>query len=196
MTTLLEGPRAASRHRDYYLLSLCYYLALRGGEVAAMRPEYIDVDSGEAYVPSEKRKAKRGQPVCEYTKRPLLKIPILFGDEVLRAAVRWSQGHGSAWMFPSRFNREKPISTRQVRLTWRLWARAAGLDARVSAHSLRHSSGTHVNEVAAARIQKAGGDPLVLVRDFMRHADIRTTSIYLHSTPSMVKAARDAMRGR
>jgi hypothetical protein len=38
-------------------------------------------------------------------------------------------------------------------------------------------------------------DPLVLIRDFMRHANIATTSIYLHSSPDTISAARKAMGG-
>lgn len=199
VVALLDGPRRAGRERDYYLLSLAYYLALRGGEAVCLRPEQLSVTTAEAWIPSEKRKPKRGQKVCHYTGRPIIRMPILFGDSVIRAADAWHErsktDSSSGWMFPSRSDPKRPISSRQFRLTFRLWAKAAGLPEEVSAHSLRHSAGTHVFETAGSSIRRAGADPVVLVRDFMRHANIATTSLYLHSTPGMVNAARNAMGG-
>jgi integrase len=192
---LLEGPRKAGRSRDYYLLSLAYYLALRGGEVNRLRPEHFNAADGEVYVPTEKRKVRKGMITCPHSGMPLIRIPILFGDKVIEAALNWAREAKSEWLFPSRTVPGKPITTRQVRLTFKMWAKAAGLDPQVSAHSLRHSAGTHVNEIAGSRIRTAGGDPHVLVRDFMRHSDISITSIYLHSLSGSVDAARAAMRG-
>jgi integrase len=194
---LLNGPRMAGRERDYYLLSLAYYLALRGGEAVVLKPEHVNLSGVEAHIPSEKRKPKRGQPVCQSTGRPMITIPILFGDSVIAGALQWAQRHPSpaGFMFPSRVDPTRPISTRQFRLTFRLWAKAAGLPEEVSAHSLRHSAGTHVYASAGAKIRASGADPLVLIRDFMRHANIATTSIYLHSSPDTISAARRAMGG-
>lgn len=194
---LLNGPRMAGRERDYYLLSLAYYLALRGGEAVVLKPEHLNLRSSYAHIPSEKRKPRKGQPVCPSTGRPLLRIPILFGDSVISAALQWAERNPSpsGFMFPSRVDPSKPITTRQFRLTFRLWAKAASLPEEVSAHSLRHSAGTHVYASAGAKIRASGADPLVLIRDFMRHANIATTSIYLHSSPDTIEAARKAMGG-
>lgn len=190
---LLSGPQQAGRARDYYLLSMMYYLALREAEAVYLRPEYLLLSANEALIPSVKRKPRKGMPTCPVTGRLLIRIPILFGQGVIRSAVNWAQSSNSPWLFPSRSDPTKPLSTRQVRRTFSLWSRAAGLPVEVSAHSLRHSAGTHVLGIASKSIKEADGDPLLLVRDFMRHKDLKTTSIYLHSTPAVIAAARAAM---
>jgi integrase len=194
---LLDAPRAAGRLRDYFLLSLMYYLALRSTEVTHLRPEYFNWRTKEVRIPSAKRKPKPGADVRPEAggARPMIVVPILFGEAVMRAACAWAEKSGQAWMFPSRTHPSKPVSTRQVRYTFRMWAKATEVPDEVSSHSLRHSAGTHVYEIGGAAVRKAGGDPVVLVRDFMRHSDISITSIYLHSTRGTIEAARNAMGG-
>ncbi len=189
------GPYRAGRERDYYLLSLTYYLALREVETTWLRPEHFHLDEGEVHVPTAKRKPRKGEPVDRITRKLLLSVPVLFGEDVMRAALSWAGRQGSTWLFPSRCKSDSPITTRQFRRTFHLWSKAAALPPEVSAHSLRHSAGTHVYEIAGGKIRAAGGDPIVLVRDFMRHTDVKTTDIYLHSTPTTIDAARAALRG-
>jgi integrase len=161
-----------------------YYLALRSTEAVAMRAEYIDIDHGEAWVPSAKKKVRPNHRVCKHTDRPLIKVPILHGERVLASAVEWAKGRD--WMFPAARGDKGHMSTRQMRNVFKAWCREAGFDDRISAHSLRHSAGTHV--------QEAVGDDVVLIRDYMRHSNIAITNTYLHSTPTKVKKARESMR--
>lgn len=196
---LLMGPYDAGSLRDYYLLSVMYYLALRSTEAVAMRPEFFDWRNRSVLIPTAKRKLKAGQ-ISTSDKggdRPLIRIPMLFGEAVLRGAASWAAENGSdgGWMFPSRSLPGVHILERQVRETFHRWSKAAGISDEVSSHSLRHSAGTHVYEMAGSGIRKSGGDPVVLIRDFMRHSDISITSIYLHSADGTIEAARKALSG-
>lgn len=180
---LLQGPRQLRRARDYYLLALGYYLALRISETIVLRPEHIQVEYGQVLVPSAKRKPKAKDRKCPHTGRLLLPVPILHGEDVIRGAKDWATKR--EWLFQTPAG-GKPISRRQAHKTFKLWAKRAGFDPQISYHSLRHSAGSHVND--------AMPDNIIALRDFMRHANIATTNEYLHMLPSQVQRAREAMK--
>lgn len=181
--SLLAGPRKLRKARDYFLLALSYYSALRISEAVSMRHEYLQPEYGEVLVPSAKRKPGKRDRVCKHTGRILLRVPVLHGEEVIRGAKAWGEGRG--WLFPTPSG-EGHIGVRQAHKTFKRWAQVAKLDERISFHSLRHSAGSHVSDAV-------GGD-VVLLRDFMRHSNIATTSEYLHTLPSKLERAREALK--
>jgi integrase/recombinase XerD len=67
--------------------------------------------------------------------------------------------------------RGRPLSRMTVWTIVRDNARRAGIDKRVSPHTLRHSCATHLLE---------GGADLAVVQELLGHADIATTQIYMH----------------
>lgn len=180
---LLKGPRDLRKARDYFLIALSYYLALRISEAVSMRHEYLQVEYGQVLVPSAKRKPKARDRKCNHTGRLLLPVPILHGESVIRGAKEWCGGSG--WMFSSPAS-DGHITVRQAHKTFKMWAKRAGFDPQISFHSLRHSAGSHVAD--------ANPDNLILLRDYMRHSNVATTSEYVHMLPSQLERAREAMR--
>jgi site-specific recombinase XerD len=59
--------------------------------------------------------------------------------------------------------------------------RSQGVDQRVSCHTLRHCFATHLLEDLTARGENVMA-ALEQVREYLGHADIRTTRVYLHLT--------------
>jgi len=59
--------------------------------------------------------------------------------------------------------------------------RSQGVDQRVSCHTLRHCFATHLLEDLTARGENVMA-ALEQVREYLGHANIRTTMVYLHLT--------------
>jgi integrase/recombinase XerD len=71
-----------------------------------------------------------------------------------------------------------PLSRQGLYKIIRGHARAAGLEGRMSPHTLRHSFATHL---------LAGGCDLRVLQEMLGHADISTTQIYTHLSAERLK---------
>lgn len=74
----------------------------------------------------------------------------------------------SAYLFPSQ--RRRRMTRSGLQLTFKRWARKAGLPRRYSIHSLRHTY--------AVRLYKASGYNLRLVQKQLGHSSVSTTQVY------------------
>ena len=118
-------------------LSVAYGAGLRASEVAHLK--VTDVDSRRSILRIEQGKGRRD--------RNAMLSPALL--QLLRAW--WCEGHRlgkmrpNGWLFPG-MNPVNPISTRQLNRMIKQAVAAAGIDQRVSMHTLRHSFATHLLE--------------------------------------------------
>ena len=67
------------------------------------------------------------------------------------------------------------------------YARSAGLDKKISPHTLRHSFATHMLN---------GGADLRSVQELLGHANISTTQVYTHLTTEQVRKSYDKSHPR
>ncbi len=89
----------------------------------------------------------------------------------------WARkGPNKGKVFLSRNGR--PLTRMAVFNVLKKWARVAGLQKKVSPHTLRHSFATHLLE---------GGADLRAVQEMLGHADISTTQIYTHLDKEYLK---------
>lgn len=151
------------------LLLMLYGTGLRRSELLQLKVG--DIDSQRMVVRVERGKGGHGREV------PL--SPTLLA--ALREYYRWMRPQ--TYLFPGTqdgWRTDRPLTSKIVWEAVRFAARAAGIDRRVSPHTLRHSYATHLLE--------AGAD-LRTIQVLLGHADLTHTTVYLHLSPRHLQAA-------
>ena len=160
---LLEAPRGAEPPalRDRALLELMYACGLRASEAIALDVGDVDLDTGVLRARGKAAK-ERLVPIGSAASRALVAYltrgrPRLVGDRTETTLFLNHRG--------GRLTRQGLYKIVQRH------ARAAGLEGKMSPHTLRHTFATHL---------LAGGCDLRSLQEMLGHADIATTQIYMH----------------
>ena len=165
--------------RDRALLELLYAAGLRVSEAVGLDRQDIQLDAGFVRVIGKGDKERL--------------VPV--GDVAVEAIIRYLAVVREPWLaafrdrgVPAEHERRGGplfVSARGRRLgrmeAWRAVQRAAtgaGLAARVTPHTLRHSFATHLLE---------GGADLRVVQELLGHASITTTQLYTHLTGERIR---------
>jgi site-specific recombinase XerD len=166
VTRLIE---AAGSLKYNTALSLAYGAGLRAGEVVALKT--ADVDSSRMTLRIEQAKGRKD--------RYAILSPLML--QRLRAWWRYARPKGlvapGGWLFPGQ-NRVSPMSTRQLNRAVHTAAQAAGIDKRVSMHTLRHCFATHLLE------QK---EDIRVIQVLLGHKKIDTTTVYTHVATEVLR---------
>jgi integrase/recombinase XerD len=144
--------------RDRAILELLYACGLRVSELTGLDTDRLDLPGLQVRVIGKGNRERR-VPMGEEARERIHRY-------VAGPRERWTAGRPSAAVF-ARLARES---------VWRLvrrWAAAAGVEARVTPHTFRHSFATHLLE---------GGADLRVVQTLLGHASISTTQLYTHLT--------------
>jgi len=163
----LIGAAANLKHQT--ALSVAYGAGLRASEVVALK--VVDIDSQRMTLRIEQGKGRKD--------RYAMLAPLLL--ERLRAWWRVARAQGKmldgGWLFPG-MNPIDPLSTRQLNRAVHAAAKAAGIDKRVSMHTLRHCLATHLLE------QKVD---IRLIQVLLGHKKLETTSMYTHVATEILR---------
>jgi site-specific recombinase XerD len=164
---LLAAVRNIKHHTA---LSVAYGAGLRASEVIALKVG--DVDSQRMTLRVERGKGRKD--------RHAMLSPVLL--ERLRAWWRVGRAQGKllpgGWLFPG-MDPTDPLTPRQLNRCIHDAARAAGIDKRVSMHTLRHSFATHLLE------QKVD---IRVIQVLLGHKKLETTSIYTHVATDLLRS--------
>src|SRR5216683_1780587 len=169
---LLAAPQSSDRFyfRDRALLETLYATGSRASEVVNLKLEDLHIESGFCKClgkGSKQRVVPLGRPALKALREYLQELR----PKLIRAVT------DCPWVFASRGGR---VLTREM--LWILvkkYVRRAGLNTKVSPHTLRHSFATHL---------LAGGADLRTVQELLGHANIRTTQLYTHVDRDRLKA--------
>jgi site-specific recombinase XerD len=150
------------------LLMTLYGTGMRRSEVARLKVNDIDSQRMIIRVVAGKGGKDRDLPLS----------PTLL--ETLREYWRWRKP--KLYMFPTRTlgrRLDQPISDKTVWIACSEAARRAGINKRVTPHTLRHSWATHLLEA---------GTDLRTIQVLLGHGDLETTAQYLHLSQRHLQA--------
>jgi integrase/recombinase XerD len=161
---------AAPNLKHQAAMSVAYGAGLRVSEVVALKVS--DIDSQRMTLRVEQGKGRKD--------RYAMLSPVLL--ERLRAW--WRLGHsqgkirGDGWLFPG-LDPTDPLTARQINRAVHLAADAAGIDKRVTPHTLRHSFATHLLE------QKVD---IRVIQVLLGHKKLETTAMYVQVATDLLRS--------
>jgi integrase/recombinase XerD len=151
---------AVDNRKHQTALAVAYGAGLRVSEVVSLKVS--DIDSQRMTLRIEQGKGSKD--------RYAMLSPVLL--ERLRAWWKFAHAQGKmlqgGWLFPG-LDPIDPLSTRQLNRVVHAAAEAAGIDKRVSMHTLRHSFATHLLE------QKVD---IRIIQVLLGHKKLETTALY------------------
>jgi integrase/recombinase XerD len=177
---LLASPQPQERFflRDKAILETMYATGSRASEVVGLKMEDLFLDSrfckciGKG---NKQRVVPLGRPAVTALRTYLSKQR----PHLVRTAP------DAPWVFVSRGG--KALTREMLWILVKKYVQRAGLNPRVSPHTLRHSFATHM---------LAGGADLRTVQELLGHASIQTTQHYTHVDRERLKAIHKSFHPR
>jgi len=156
--------------RDQAMIELLYATGIRVSELVSLPTHQVNLEADYLVVRGKGAKV-RMVPFGQWAKEKLVQYLEGIRPGLLRRGE-------SAFLFLTRSGR--PLTRQGFWKLIRSYALAAGIEKRVSPHTLRHSFATHLLE---------GGADLRSVQSMLGHSDISTTQIYTHLSRTHLKEA-------
>jgi integrase/recombinase XerD len=172
VTKLLAAPQPGERFflRDRAILETLYATGSRASEVVGLQVADVHLDGGYCKCLGKGNK-QRIVPLG----RPAVNALRAYLDQ-LRPRLA-ANAQAAPWVFVSRAGRA--LTREMLWILVKKYVRRAGLNAKVSPHTLRHSFASHL---------LAGGADLRTVQELLGHANIRTTQQYTHVDRDRLRA--------
>jgi site-specific recombinase XerD len=160
---------AASNVKHQAALSVAYGAGLRASEVIHLK--VTDVDSQRMTLRVEQGKGRRD--------RNAMLSPVLLQRLRTWWRIANAQGHmrPGGWLFPG-LDPTDPLTPRQLNRAVHAAAEAAGIDKRISTHTLRHGFATHLLERKV---------DIRVIQVLLGHKRLETTAIYTHVATDLLR---------
>jgi integrase/recombinase XerD len=177
---LLAAPQPQERFflRDKAILETMYATGNRASEVVGLRLEDVFLDSKFCKCTGKGNK-QRVIPLGRVAVNALRTYLDQLRPQLVRTAP------DAPWVFVSRGGRQ--LTREMLWVLVKKYVRRAGLNPRVSPHTLRHSFATHL---------LAGGADLRTVQELLGHASIQTTQHYTHVDRDRLKGIHQKFHPR
>jgi len=171
------------QRRDRAVLEVLYATGMRVSELTGLSLPDLALDQRLLRVFGKGSK-ERLVPLGSYARAALEQWTGPGGREAL-VPKRWARRSDADAVFLNA--RGRRLTRQGVDLIVRSYARRAGLDAKVSAHVLRHSCATHLLD---------HGADIRVVQELLGHASIATTQVYTKVSMERLRAAYETAHPR
>jgi len=163
--------------RDRAILELLYATGMRVSELVNLKIEDLYLDIGFIRCKG-KGKKERLLPLSELSKKLLEEYLEIYRPKILK-------NRNSEYVFVN--NRAKPLSRQSIWKMIKHYARKAGINKKITPHTLRHSIATHLLE---------RGANLRFVQEILGHRNLSTTQIYTHINRMRLKEIHEKFHPR
>jgi site-specific recombinase XerD len=150
-------------------LATAYAAGLRGSETVGLKVG--DIDSGRGVIRVEHGKGGKDRTV-------MLSAQLL---RILR--VYWRLAKPQGWLFPGR-DATRPIDVQVLYSACRSARAAAGIDKRVTVHTLRHSFATHLLE---------NGTDIRIIQVLLGHNNLSSTARYTWVSNGLIRRTQSPL---
>jgi integrase/recombinase XerD len=176
---LLDQPDTAKPkgQRDHAMIELLYASGLRVSELINLKIQDVNLEAGFLRTMGKGSK-ERLVPIGE-------KSTAAVKDYIHGGRAMGNKGGNSPYLFLN--FRQKPMTRQGFWKIIKKYGRDAGIQKKITPHSLRHSFASHLLE---------GGADLRAVQVMLGHADISTTQIYTHVTRERLKELHEKCHPR
>lgn len=165
---LARVARLRSRQLAAGLLTMLN-LGLRVGELVGLRVADVSPAGRSLVVDTLKRRV----PV-----RHTIEVPEALARTIRAQRLR-ATARSSPWLFPSPSDPSRPVTRRAFQRAFSRIRDQAGLSARATCHSLRHTR--------AMMVYRASGFDTAQVAHDLRHASRRSADQYVHADPELYR---------
>lgn len=167
----------ALAQRDYHWMAALILTGMRIAEFGRLTAPQVRLGLATGWLVSRKADCKGKRHANDYCVtlqlalhlRALLALSDAVDGELPAGFAEPTNGQPLVWGRGA-----APLSVRSYEARLKLWARAAGLDGRISPHWLRHTRGMNVLR------HSRGENPLLVAQRALNHASLKSTGVYLH----------------
>lgn len=149
----------ADTEKSRLIISLLYSSGIRVSELVNLKVHDINVNDNTGWV----RRGKGGKD------RLFIMSPIL-----AQGLREYLEGRSHQYVF----SKEKPLTTRNIQKIIKLTSARAGINKKVTPHTLRHSFATHLLE---------NGTDIRKIQVLLGHSSLNTTQVYAHVSTEEIK---------
>ncbi len=157
---------SSATSKSELIIKLLYSSGLRVSEIVNLKLENLDFQQNIGWVRAGKGKKDRIFKIAESLSKKLQKY--------------LSKNPDNKYVF----SKEKPLTVRNIQLIIKKTGKKAGINKKVSPHTLRHSFATHLLE---------NGENLLVIQQLLGHENLETTRIYTHISQDQIKKVKSPL---
>ncbi len=155
----------ADTEKSRLIISLLYSSGLRVSELVNLKVSDINSQDGTGWV----RRGKGGKDRL-----------IIISPTLVKGLQEYLEGRSNQYIF----SKEKPLTTRNIQKIIKLTSKRAGIQKKVTPHTLRHSFATHLLE---------NGTDIRIIQTMLGHSSLSTTQVYTHISSEQLKKVQNPL---